>query len=47
MMEKKVYRSRRGHIIAGVAGGIGDFFGIDATLMRLSMLLALRRRGGD
>jgi|LSQX01.3.fsa_nt_gb phage shock protein PspC (stress-responsive transcriptional regulator) len=41
MMQKKLYRSRRDHIIAGVAGGLGEFFGIDATLVRLVMLLVV------
>lgn len=32
---KKLYRSRRDRQIAGVSGGIADYFGIDVTLVRL------------
>jgi len=34
-------RSRRNRIIAGVCGGLGDFFGISATWFRLAFLIAL------
>jgi phage shock protein PspC (stress-responsive transcriptional regulator) len=34
-------RSRRNRVIAGVCGGLGEFFGISATWFRLAMLLAL------
>lgn len=40
-MQKKLYRSRSDHIIAGVAGGLGEFFSVDATLVRLVMLLVV------
>jgi len=32
---KKLYRSRRDRMIAGVCGGLGDYFDIDPTLIRL------------
>jgi phage shock protein PspC (stress-responsive transcriptional regulator) len=32
---KKLYRKQEGKIICGVCGGIGDYFGIDPTLIRL------------
>jgi len=32
---KKLYRKKEGRIICGVCGGIGDYFGIDPTLIRL------------
>lgn len=32
---KSLYRSRDKRMIAGVCGGLGDFFGIDPTLIRL------------
>lgn len=38
-MEKKLYRSRANRMIAGVMGGLGDFFGIDAVLLRLGYLI--------
>ncbi|MEJ2709560.1 MAG: PspC domain-containing protein [Anaerolineales bacterium] len=33
-------RSRRNRVIAGVAGGLGNFFGISATWFRLGFLIA-------
>lgn len=32
---RKLYRSRTNRKIAGVCGGLGDFFGIDPTVIRL------------
>lgn len=32
---KRLYRSRTNRMIAGVAGGLGEYFGIDPTLVRL------------
>lgn len=32
---RKLYRSRHERIIAGVMGGIGDYFNIDPTLIRV------------
>ena len=34
-MEKKLYKSRKNKMISGVCGGIADYFGIDATVVRL------------
>jgi phage shock protein C len=36
---KKLYRSETNHVIAGVAGGLGEYFGIDPTLIRLILVL--------
>jgi len=36
---KRLYRSRKDRIIAGVCGGIGEYFEIDPTLIRLVWLL--------
>jgi phage shock protein C len=33
--KKKLYRSRNDRIIAGVCSGLGKYFEIDATLIRL------------
>ncbi|MGY5854552.1 MAG: PspC domain-containing protein [Candidatus Thorarchaeota archaeon] len=30
-----LYRSRRNRVIGGVCGGIGEYFGIDPTLIRI------------
>tara|TARA_Y100000310_G_C20700001_1_gene828862 strand:+ start:40 stop:270 length:231 start_codon:yes stop_codon:yes gene_type:complete len=32
---KKLYRSSSNRIIGGVCGGIGEYFGVDPTLIRL------------
>ncbi|MBC8589704.1 PspC domain-containing protein [Wansuia hejianensis] len=34
-MEKKLYRSNENRMIAGVCGGIGEYFNIDPTIIRL------------
>ena len=34
-------RSRRNRVIAGVCGGLGEFFGISALWFRLAFLIAL------
>lgn len=40
-MEKKLYRSKRQQVIAGVCGGIGEYFGVDVTLIRLGWALLI------
>ena len=32
---KKLYRSKKNRMIAGVCGGIGEYFNIDPTIIRL------------
>ncbi len=34
-MENKLYKSRENRMIAGVCGGLGEYFGIDPTLIRV------------
>ena len=36
---KRLYRSRQNRMISGVCGGIGEFFGIDGTIVRLTFAL--------
>lgn len=36
---QKLYRSRKERMIAGVCGGIGEYFNVDPTLIRLIALL--------
>ncbi|MEM7825225.1 MAG: PspC domain-containing protein [Candidatus Aenigmatarchaeota archaeon] len=36
---KKLYRSRKNRIIAGVCGGLGEYFEIDPVLVRLLWIL--------
>jgi len=38
-MEKRLTRSRENRILAGVMGGIGEFFGVDPVIIRLGYLL--------
>ena len=38
-MEKKLYRSKTDKKVAGVCGGIGKYFSIDPTLIRLGVVL--------
>jgi phage shock protein PspC (stress-responsive transcriptional regulator) len=35
----KLYRSKKNRIIAGVCGGISEYFNVDPTLIRLLWLL--------
>lgn len=36
---KKLYKSNTNKVFAGVLGGVGEYFDIDATLIRLAYLL--------
>jgi len=36
--KKKLYRSRTNRMIAGVCGGLGEYFNIDPTLIRLAVV---------
>lgn len=36
---KRLYRSRTERMIAGVCGGLADYFDIDPTLVRLAFVL--------
>lgn len=41
-MSRRLYRSNRDRILGGVAGGIGEYFDVDPTLVRLAwVILAL------
>lgn len=37
----RLYRSNRDKMIAGVCGGIAQYFGVDATLVRLAFVAGL------
>lgn len=39
MNEKKLYKSSTDKKLAGVCGGIAEYFNIDSTLMRLGWVL--------
>ncbi len=38
-MEKKLYRSRSKKVIAGIAGGLGDYIGVDPVIIRIILIL--------
>ncbi len=38
-MENKLYRSRKDRMLFGVCGGLGKFFGIDPTIIRVIFVL--------
>lgn len=40
-MKKRLYRSRQEKMIAGICGGLGEYFDIDPTLIRLAMVAAV------
>lgn len=39
MSDRRLYRSSTNYMICGVCGGIGEYFGIDPTLIRLAWVL--------
>ncbi len=38
-MEKRIYRIEDGKMIAGVCGGLAEYFSVDPTLVRLAWVL--------
>ncbi len=42
---RRLYRSRDERMVAGVAGGLAEYFGVDPTLLRLAFV-ALTLGGG-
>ena len=46
MMAKRLYKSRNDRMIAGVCGGIGEYFDIDPTLIRILWVTLLFMAGG-
>lgn len=38
-MDKKLYRSRKNRMIAGVCGGLAEYFNVDPTIIRLLWVL--------
>ncbi len=39
--KRRLRRSRHNRVVAGVCGGLGEFFGISAFWFRLAILIAL------
>jgi len=44
-MSKKLYRSRDDRMIAGVCGGLADYFNVDSSLIRLGVLFIFLFQG--
>ena len=42
----KIFRSRTQRMVVGVCGGIGEYFGIDPTIVRLGFVLLSLMVGG-
>jgi len=42
---KKLYRSQKNRVFAGVCGGLGEFFNVDPTWIRLLFVLFLLAGG--
>ena len=38
-MQKRLYKSEDNRILCGVCGGVGDYLGVDPTLVRLVWVL--------
>jgi phage shock protein C len=45
LRSKKLYRSRSNRFLAGVCGGLGDYFDIDATWIRLAFAIGMLAAG--
>ncbi len=45
-MTKKIYRSESDKMIAGICGGIGEYFAIDPTLVRVLFAFVLLSGSG-
>lgn len=44
-MTKKLYKSRENRVLAGVLGGVGEYFEVDAILVRLIYLVFMISTG--
>ncbi len=45
-MKKRLYRSNQNKMLAGICGGIGEYFDLDPTLVRLGWVLLSCLGGG-
>lgn len=44
-MEKRLYRSKTNKVLAGVCGGMGEYFGLDPNIIRLLAVLLFFAKG--
>ena len=42
---KKLYRSERNKIFAGIVGGLGEYFDLDPVLLRVALVLLMAITG--
>ena len=40
-MEKRLYRSRKNRMLAGICGGMADYFNIDPVIIRIIAVICL------
>lgn len=40
-MEKRLYRSKRNRIVAGILGGLGEYLNIDPTVLRVIFIILM------
>jgi phage shock protein C len=40
-MEKRLYRSRNNRMLAGICGGIANYFNIDPVIVRIIVVICL------
>ncbi len=45
-MSRKLFRSTSDSMIGGVCGGLGEYFGIDSTIVRLLFVAGIFLGGG-
>lgn len=45
-MYRKLYRSRKNYMLAGICGGLGEYFNIDPTIIRLIVAFSMLLGGG-
>ncbi len=38
-MDRKLYKSKSNRVLGGVCGGIGEYFGVDPTWVRLAWVI--------
>lgn len=44
-MENRLYRSKKDRVIAGVCGGLGEYFGIDPVILRIVAVILVLANG--
>jgi len=43
--DKRLYRSQTNKVIAGVCGGLGEYFGVDPTILRIIFVVLIFFKG--